>query len=131
MRPTLSFLSDELADRVVEEACRLLETRGVNLNHRLLMGRLADAGCRVDVAARRVWFTREVIDASIRSAPRRVRLWNIAGTEHCDLSGDHVHFTEPVRRLQATFLAGFLLGSRQCPVVARASPQGPFGPARE
>ena len=50
-------------------------------------------GCRVDPGRSWVWITEEIIDRSLASAPQQVKLWNLAGTEFWDLSGDHVHFT--------------------------------------
>ena len=54
MRPRLRFLSEELIQQILEEAYKLLETRGINLNHDLLLGRFADLGCRVDRAGKRM-----------------------------------------------------------------------------
>ena len=93
MRPTLRFLSDDLIEQILEETHKLLDTQGINLNHDLLLERFADLGCRVDRARKRVWFDRGLVDRCIQSAPRQVKLWNIPGTEWCDLSGDRVHFT--------------------------------------
>ena len=44
MRPRMRFLSDELIERILLEAYKLLETRGVTLPHEALLGRLAGAG---------------------------------------------------------------------------------------
>jgi trimethylamine--corrinoid protein Co-methyltransferase len=93
MRPRVRFLSDELVEQILEEAYKLLETRGIHLAHEELLERLGDAGCRVDRSRRHVWMNRGVVEASLRSAPRRIELWNLAGSSCCDLSGDHVHFT--------------------------------------
>ena len=93
MRPRLRFLSDELIRRILDEAYKLLETKGVTLPHEALLSRLADAGCRIDAASKRVWMPREVVEAAVRTVPRRVELWNIAGESCCDLSGDKTHFT--------------------------------------
>ncbi len=93
MRPILRFLTDELADKIIEEARRLLCSKGVNLHHELLLRRFSDLGCRIDEGRRWVWFTEDIIDRSLAAAPRQVRLWNLDGTESWDLSGDNVHFT--------------------------------------
>jgi len=93
MRPRLRLLSDKLIGRILEEAFHLLETRGINLHHEGLMARLADLGCRTDKAKQWVWFPRELVERCIRSCPHEVKLWNVAGTKCCDLSGDKVHFT--------------------------------------
>ena len=93
MRPRLRFLSDKLAERILDEAYKLLETKGLTLHHEALLGRLADAGCPVDADSKCVRMPREVVEAAIRSVPSRIELWNIAGEACCDLSGDNVHFT--------------------------------------
>jgi trimethylamine--corrinoid protein Co-methyltransferase len=36
---------------------------------------------------------RDVVEAAVRSVPSRIGLWNVAGENCCDLSGDNVHFT--------------------------------------
>jgi trimethylamine--corrinoid protein Co-methyltransferase len=93
MRPRVRFLSDELIEQVLDEAYKLLETKGIHLVHDGLLERLGDAGCRVDARGKHVWLTRDVVEASLRTVPRRIELWDIAGAASCELSGDNVHFT--------------------------------------
>jgi len=93
MRPRLRFLSDELIERILDEAYKLLETRGVTLHHEALLARLAEAGCGVDADSECVRMPREVVEGAVRTVPSGIELWNIAGESRCDLSGDNVHFT--------------------------------------
>jgi trimethylamine--corrinoid protein Co-methyltransferase len=93
MRPRLRFLSDELIQRILDEAYNLLDTKGITLPHEELLARLAEAGCRIDADSKCVRMSREVVEAAVRSVPRRIGLWNIAGGSCCDLSGDNLHFT--------------------------------------
>jgi len=93
MRPRLRFLSDDLLERILDEAYRLLETKGVTLHHEALLARLAEAGCGVEADSKCVRMPREVVEGAVRTAPSGIELWNIAGESCCDLSGDHVHFT--------------------------------------
>ena len=93
MRPRLRFLSDELIERVLDEAYKLLATQGVTLHHEALLARLADAGCPVDADSKCVRMPREVVEGAVRTVPSGIELWNIAGESRCDLSGDNVHFT--------------------------------------
>jgi hypothetical protein len=93
MRPRVRFLSDGLVEQILDEAYMLLETRGINLNHDPLLERLAQAGCRIDRDGKRAWLPRDVVEGALRSVPRGIELWNIAGSACCDLSGDNVHFT--------------------------------------
>ncbi len=93
MRPRIRFLSDTLIGQILDEAFGLLETKGVCLNHEALLARFGDSGCRIDRQSKRVWLPRHFVERAIASTPRRVRLWNVAGTHACDLSGDNLHFT--------------------------------------
>jgi trimethylamine--corrinoid protein Co-methyltransferase len=93
MRPRLRFLSDELIQRILDEAYKLLDTKGITLPHEALLARLAEAGCRIDADSKCVRMPREVVEAAVRSVPRRIGLWNIVGDSCCDLSGDNLHFT--------------------------------------
>ncbi len=93
MRPKLRFLSDEMIKRILDEAYKLLETKGVAMHHESLPQRLDDAGCIIDADTRRIRMPREVVEAAVKSAPSKIELWNIAGSSFCDLSGDNVHFT--------------------------------------
>ena len=93
MRPRLRFLSDELIQQILDEAYKLLETRGVTLHHDALRARLAEAGCGVEPDTKGVRMPREVVEAAVRTVPSGFQLWNIAGDRRCDLAGDNVHFT--------------------------------------
>jgi len=89
----LRFLSDELIERILDEAYKLLQTKGVTLHHEALLARLAEAGCGVDADSKCVRMPREVVEGAVRTVPSGIELWNIAGESRCDLSGDNVHFT--------------------------------------
>ncbi len=93
MRPRLRFLSDELIERILDEAYNLLQTKGVTLHHEALLARLAEAGCGVNAGSKCVRMPREVVEGAVRTVPSGIELWNIAGESRCDLSGDNVHFT--------------------------------------
>ena len=70
MRPRLRFLSDELIERILDEAYKLLETKGVTLHHESLPRRLAEAGCILDADSK-------TLDAQICDITR----WLAAGLE--------------------------------------------------
>jgi len=93
MRPRVRFLSDELIERILDEAYKLMATKGITLHHDALLARLAEAGCAVDPDSKCVRMPREVVEGAVRTAPSGIELWNIAGESRCDLSGDNVHFT--------------------------------------
>ena len=93
MRPTLRFLTDELLDRIVAEGRDLICTLGVEIHNEGVLKMLADTGARWDRASGRVYFTPDLIDKSLASAPRSFKLYDSMGQEAADLSGFNVHFT--------------------------------------
>ena len=69
MPPRLRFLSDDLIARILDEANKLLETKGVTLYHELLPERLDEKGCLLDADQKRVRMPREVVKVAVQSAP--------------------------------------------------------------
>jgi trimethylamine--corrinoid protein Co-methyltransferase len=92
MRPTLRVLSDDLLDRVLEEALRVLATTGMEIRGAGMRQRLLDAGLPTNAAGDRVLFPRDVVERAIASAPKAFDLYDRDGTPHADLGGDRVHF---------------------------------------
>jgi trimethylamine--corrinoid protein Co-methyltransferase len=92
MRPTLRVLDDGLCDRILDEALRLLETIGIDVQGARLRGRLLDQGLPLDAAGHRVLFPRDVVERALASAPKSFVLYDREGRPHADLGGDRVHF---------------------------------------
>lgn len=93
MRPSVRFLSDELTSQIVHEGRHLICTLGVEIHNEGVLKMLAEAGARWERATQRAYFTDELIDRSLASAPRHFRLYDSQGQEAADLSGYRVHFT--------------------------------------
>jgi len=93
VRPVVRFLSDEFRSGVIQAAYDLLAREGMHIDHDLLLSKLGDSGCRVDLGKKRAWINARLLDECVASAPRQVELWNIAGDRCCTLAGDAVHFT--------------------------------------
>ncbi len=91
MRPRVRFLSEELADKIVDEAIEVLCTLGVELHNPELLAVLADHGATVDEP--RVVFTRDLIENALGSVPASFRLHDVFGEQTHELGGDNVHFT--------------------------------------
>jgi trimethylamine---corrinoid protein Co-methyltransferase len=90
MRPKLNVLGDELIDRILSEAMRVLaevgfEIRGADLRRRLLEAGLPTKGDRV-------LFPADVVERAIASAPSSFTLYDRDGRPHADLGDDRVHF---------------------------------------
>ncbi|MGD8330964.1 MAG: trimethylamine methyltransferase family protein [Acidobacteriota bacterium] len=93
MRPRIRFLTDELVDRIVDEAMDILCKLGVELHNPDLLAVLADHGADVDEARKRVVFTRDLIDDALDSVPQSFELYDARGERTHELGGDNVHFT--------------------------------------
>ncbi|MEN8006579.1 MAG: trimethylamine methyltransferase family protein [Candidatus Krumholzibacteriota bacterium] len=93
MRPVLRFLTDDLADRIIAEARDLLCGLGMEIHNDQALVLLGDHGARIDAASRHAWFTADLIDRSLETAPASFTLYDAHGEQTHDLGGDRVHFT--------------------------------------
>lgn len=92
MRPTLTVLSTDLVDRIVDEAKRVLAELGMEIRGPEMRRRLVNAGLPLNAAGDRVLFPRDVVERAIRDAPSSFSLYDRDGNPHADLGGDRVHF---------------------------------------
>ena len=93
MRPTIRFLTDELIEKIVAEARRILTEFGIEIHNETLLSRLADQGAAVHHERNRVHISGELIDLALQTAPAAVRLFDVHGNPTHDLSGFNVYFT--------------------------------------
>ncbi|UCE23927.1 MAG: trimethylamine methyltransferase family protein [Candidatus Zixiibacteriota bacterium] len=93
MRPSVRFLTDELIQKIIDEARSLLCQLGVEIHNDTVLSLLGDHGARVDQAKNHVWFTDDIIDKSLKSAPDSFKLYDTLGEEAVDLSGFNSNFT--------------------------------------
>ena len=91
MRPTLKVLSDELIDRIIDQAMEIMATVGMEIRGPAMRQRLIDAGLPIDPAGR-IRFPRDVVEQALATAPSSFVLHDRDGTPHADLGGDRVHF---------------------------------------
>lgn len=92
MRPTIRVLSDDLIERILDEAKRVLAGTGMEIRGPGMRRRLLEAGLPTNAAGDRVLFPRDVVEAAVASAPRSFVLYDRDGDPHADLGGDRVHF---------------------------------------
>ena len=92
MRPSLQILDDELIDRIVDEAMRVLAEVGMEIRGKEMRRRLLDHGLPTNATGERVLFPRDVVEAAIASAPSSFWLYDRDGAPHADIGGDRVHF---------------------------------------
>jgi trimethylamine--corrinoid protein Co-methyltransferase len=91
VRPTLNVLSDELIDRILDEAMEIMATVGMEIRGPVLRRRLLDAGLPTDRGGR-VLFPRDVVERALATAPSSFVLYDRDGNPYADLGGDRVHF---------------------------------------
>ncbi|HLG08295.1 MAG TPA: trimethylamine methyltransferase family protein, partial [Gaiellaceae bacterium] len=92
MRPSIRVLDDDLTDRIVEEAKRVLFETGIEVRGQALRERLLGSGLRLDAKGERVLFPPVVVEEALRQAPSSFTLYDRAGEPHAQLGGDRVHF---------------------------------------
>ena len=92
MRPTLNVISDDLIQRILDEARRILAEIGIEVRGRQLRQRLLDHGLKTDARGERILFPPDVVDQAIAGAPRSFTLYNRQGERHAELGDYNVHF---------------------------------------
>jgi len=93
MKPTLKFLSTELIENIISEAKTILCELGMEIHNETVLSMLSDHGARIDGDKNRAFFTTEIIEKTLKSAPSAVKLYDVHGNQTHDLSGYNVHFT--------------------------------------
>ncbi|UCG60781.1 MAG: trimethylamine methyltransferase family protein [Candidatus Zixiibacteriota bacterium] len=93
MRPTLRFLTDELINKIVDEARSLLASLGVEIHNDSVLSMLADHGARVDMEGHHAWLTDDIIDRALKTAPASFKLYDTLGNEAVNLAGYESNFT--------------------------------------
>jgi trimethylamine--corrinoid protein Co-methyltransferase len=93
MRPKIKILSDELIQKIVSEATDILCKLGVEIHNKTVLEMLSDSGCTVDMEKSHAVLTNEIIEKSLKAAPTSFGLYDVAGKQTHDLSGDNVYFT--------------------------------------
>ena len=93
MRPKVTFLDDDLKVRIIDEARHLLCTLGVEIHNPSVLDLLGDNGAEVDPTKQHVRLTDDLIDRALSTVPSGFKLFDVAGRQTHDFSGDNVYFT--------------------------------------
>jgi trimethylamine--corrinoid protein Co-methyltransferase len=93
LRPKVQFLADELRNRIISEARELICALGVEIHNDAVIELLHGHGARIDPATKRVYYTQEIIDRSLKAARPGFWLYDSPGNPAVDLSGDTVNYT--------------------------------------
>jgi trimethylamine--corrinoid protein Co-methyltransferase len=92
MRPTLNILSEELINRILDEAKRIMAERGMDIRGKGLRARLLDHGLKTDDSGERILFPADVVEKAIETAPETFTLYDRDGAPHAELGGYNVNF---------------------------------------
>jgi trimethylamine--corrinoid protein Co-methyltransferase len=92
MRPRITFLSDELASRVIEEGFGLLLDPGIRIHNDEALRLLGEAGADVDRGSQIARIPEALAQASLESAPREFWLYGLDGRPVVHYGGDDVQF---------------------------------------
>lgn len=87
------MLSYELIRKIVSEAADILCTLGVEIHNEKVLAMLSDCGCSVDMEKSHAMLTNVVIEKALKTAPASFALYDVAGRQTNDFSGDNVYFT--------------------------------------
>ena len=92
IRPKLEFLSEELIQKIIEEAHEILEKQGVFVENEEALKLLKEAGMRVEEKTQRVYITSQLIQDCLSSSPSIIKLYDRTGEKEYVVGDDHVHF---------------------------------------
>ena len=92
MRPTIRVLSDDLIERILDEAMRVLAETGMEIRGPGCAGACSRRACRRTPPATASCSRATSWSGPSRSAPRSFTLYDRDGNPHADLGGDRVHF---------------------------------------
>jgi len=93
MRPIVRFLSDELKEKIISEARKVLCSLGMEIHNKSILSMLQDYGAKVEMDKYHVFFTDEIIDRALTTVPHSFKLYDVLGNETHDFSGYNVYFT--------------------------------------
>ncbi len=92
MRPRLQMLSEEMIDRIIDEAFEVLSRLGLQFEHPKALALLGEHGQRIDKARERAFLSRDFVEKAIATAPKSFKLWNVTGDAFIEVGGDNVTY---------------------------------------
>jgi trimethylamine--corrinoid protein Co-methyltransferase len=91
-RPKLELLSNELTQKIIEEAYIILEDQGVFIENEEALALLRDAGMKVDSSSQRVKIAPQLVEESMSSTPASFKMYDRNGETEYFIGEDEVHF---------------------------------------
>ncbi len=92
MQPRLSLLTQDLIERIVDEAYQLLLKPGIKVQNEEARKLLLDAGAQVDEETMVVRIPAQIAKAALKTVPRTFQLFDYDGNPKVEYGGDVVQF---------------------------------------
>jgi trimethylamine--corrinoid protein Co-methyltransferase len=92
MQPKLTLLTDELIQRILEEAYQLLLKPGIKVQNAEARELLASAGAQVNDESFVVRIPEQIVQKALETVPRQFQLYDYEGNPRIQYGGDAVHF---------------------------------------
>jgi len=92
LSPKLELLSNELIQKITDEAYSILENQGVFIENEEALDLFREAGMKVDASSQRVQITAKLIENSLSSTPPSLKMYDRDGEIEYLLGGDEIHF---------------------------------------
>jgi trimethylamine--corrinoid protein Co-methyltransferase len=92
MQPKLILLTEDIIERILDEAYQLLLKPGIKVNNEEARDLLASAGAQVDLETNVVRIPEQIARKALETAPREFHLYDYDGNPTVKYGGDAVHF---------------------------------------
>lgn len=92
MQPKLSLLTDELIQRILDEAYQLMLKPGIKVQNEEARQLLAEAGAEVNEETLVVRIPEQIVKKALETVPRNFHLYDYDGNPTVQYGGDAVHF---------------------------------------
>jgi trimethylamine---corrinoid protein Co-methyltransferase len=91
-RPKAELLSSAFIGKIVDEACALLETKGIFVENAEAMDLLAAAGTKIDRGRQKAFLGRRLVEESLATTPPSFKMYDRSGRTEYLVGGDEIHF---------------------------------------
>jgi trimethylamine---corrinoid protein Co-methyltransferase len=92
MQPKLSLLTDDLIERILDEAFQLLLKPGIKVQNPEARQLLTSAGVPVDEETNVARIPEQLVHQALKTVPRQFHLYDYEGNPRVQYGGDAVHF---------------------------------------
>ena len=89
IRPKIAMLSEEMIEKVIDEAFEILETVGVHVANEEAKRLLGERGCRIGA---RLHIPRNLVQECLKTAPSSIHVFDRGGEAALALEADNVYF---------------------------------------